>query len=504
MKMLLIGTGIVCVAVLVIAVATIITPHDPSEEAQSSILNISDEAPLNATEDTPLERYVPRSYDQNMDKNMRKILQKDVLMEEGDSVTLRTDLDGDEDLFLFFNLNNVHDITVRKPDGNVISLYTGFYTFLKPWFIPVDEAGTWSVTVTRMTDEEVYEEMLTYTPEERLRNLKVRPQFCSLMLASRPSAVELDLPKVIDDPYLLSRLVADLPGTVVVYESLGMTTDGELLEILSPSQPLAEGRHILKFQRVTSDGRVSSMWGPGSSHDLIVDTLVPEIMLGDLERETDLPRVQLKLRVSDNVKDVYINGKNWYNNRALWGEKTKVVPLEMGVNQFELRAVSYAGCETVQTVTVTRQVPEYSEEARSLLLGIIDEALIEATEDTPDSLKPVGRELYFRNSISLQTLRDAIKNAEMVRVSKPDFHLPLIYVGEQRIGGITKDSFRNLNPNCFKYPDGTWWDVGVGFYYEYPDGTWWDVMVDNWYGLLLDDYICQIKENGEGFGVGVY
>ena len=433
-----------------------IKPSDESGEvAQSYMPGITDEALL---------------YDQYMEdmENMRKILQKEILMAEGDSVTVHVDIE-EEDLYLFAHGLYYDEIIVHRPDGSVIlhtEISSSFFSNL-PLVIHGGEAGTWKVTLTRGNREN----------NPLMRNLL-------LMLASYPTAVELDLPKVIDDPYLLSRLVADLPGTVVVTEVvLDEATWRQVEKPLSLSQPLAEGRHVLIFQRVTSDGRVSDMWGPGSYHDLIVDTLAPEIMLGDFERERDLPRVRLKLRLSDNVETFYINGKRDDSDcKTLGVEIGQTVPLKMGVNLFELRAVSFAGRETVQTVTVTRQVPEYSEAARSLLLGIIDEALIKATEDTPDYLEPDGCELYFRNSISLQTLRDAIKNAEMVRVNynSVGFYPPLIYVGEQRICG------RN------------------SFFYEYPDGTWWDVKVDNWYVLLLNDYIFRIGENGEGFGVGVY
>jgi hypothetical protein len=93
----------------------------------------------------------------------------------------------------------------------------------------------------------------------------------------------------------------------------------------------------------------------GSFHSLIVDTLAPEIILGDFKRETDLPELGLRLNASDNVTDLYINGKphrDWAISLA--GENRITIPLEMGVNHIELRAVSYAGRETVQTVTVTR------------------------------------------------------------------------------------------------------------------------------------------------------
>ena len=158
----------------------------------------------------------------------------------------------------------------------------------------------------------------------------------------------------------------------------------------------------------------------------------------------------------------YINGKRYDFGTGSWTEVLESVPLEMGVNQFELRAVSFAGHETVQTVTVTRQgeMPEYVEEGRywnryyydedgrswhvyfqegenpafvkpsddsgevvrNYMLGIIDEALLEGSKDTPDYIEPGENRIHFQNSISLQTLRYIIeKKAERLFVSAVNF-----------------------------------------------------------------------------------
>jgi hypothetical protein len=42
---------------------------------------------------------------------------------------------------------------------------------------------------------------------------------------------------------------------------------------------------------------------------------------------------------------------------------------------------------------------------------------------------------------------------------------------------------------------------GNVLYYEYPDGTWWMAEIDSRYGVLFNDYISQIREEGEAFGV---
>jgi hypothetical protein len=196
--------------------------------------------------------------------------------------------------------------------------------------------------------------------------------------------------------------------------------------------------------------------------------------------------------------------------------------MEMGVNLFELRAVSFAGHETVQTVTVTRQgeVPEYVEEGRywnryyydedgrswhvyfqegenpafvkpsddsdevvrSYMLGIIDEALLEASKDTPDYIEPGENRIHFQNSISLQTLRYIIENAEM--------HVQL---------GVI--SFMPNHPVFLI--DGKEVKWADALYCEYPEGTWWMGKTDSRYVSLLNDYISQIKKDGEGFGLHV-
>ena len=66
MKILLIGIGIVCVMIAVIAVEVIATPHDPSEEQQNSMLHRNDEAQRDARANTSLLEHVPFSYEPYM------------------------------------------------------------------------------------------------------------------------------------------------------------------------------------------------------------------------------------------------------------------------------------------------------------------------------------------------------------------------------------------------------------------------------------------------------
>ena len=378
MKMIWIGIGIVMVIAAMIVMVTTIS-YDRGEEAQNIMLNKSDEVTQNIVlnrstealletaeniiDHSSLEEQVPFSYDQYMDENMRKIVQNDLLMAMGDSVTLYADVDEGEDLLLFTTTFSHRDITARRPDGSVSLVIphtqsSGGGFFDHPLIIPVDMAGTWSVTVTMMTDEEAHE---AFSSNSSDRNYKQPPQFSSLLLASRPAAVELDLQEeygmaTTDDPYLLAKLVGNMTGTVVVTHNVrklevidGMGHMNWYEEPISLSQPLADGRYFLLFRRVSPDGRISKV----THLDLMVDTIAPEITLGDFERETNFPYVLLRLTLSDNVMAFYING-GLYSHTERLTEIQERMPLEMGANLFELRAVNHAGHETVCTVTVTR------------------------------------------------------------------------------------------------------------------------------------------------------
>ena len=135
----------------------------------------------------------------------------------------------------------------------------------------------------------------------------------------------------------------------------------------------------------------------------------------------------------------------------------------------------------VMTVAVSATYNDPSEEVRTYMLGIIDEALLDATEDIPDYLEPDRSRLYFRNSMSLQTLRDAVKNAKIRKDTSECFttYPPIIFVGEQSIG-------------CREF-----------FYCKYPDDTWWILSVDDKYLRLIRYYAYSIREDGEGFGVSL-
>ena len=122
-----------------------------------------------------------------------------------------------------------------------------------------------------------------------------------------------------------------------------------------------------------------------------------------------------------------------------------------------------------------------SEEARSYMLGIIDKELRKATEGTPDYIEPNRNHLYFRNSDSLQTLRNAIKTARMIKFTgTPISHLPIVYVGEQEIGYV--DEWMCCAPTAL--------------FWEYPAGTWWFAEMDDTYKCVLLDYIHDIGKEG--------
>jgi hypothetical protein len=159
-------------------------------------------------------------------------------MEGGESITMHADLDGSESLVLDSYNRCFENITVQRPDGSV-SLHLEYpdTDVLQALAIPANEAGTWSVTVA-------------WGMKGSLSEIVLNHPDCRVRLFARPAAVKLDLPKVTNDYYLIRRLVEEMPGTIVV------TENGETLSL---SQPLTEGRHDLRFQRVLADGRVSEV-----------------------------------------------------------------------------------------------------------------------------------------------------------------------------------------------------------------------------------------------------
>ena len=123
------------------------------------------------------------------------------------------------------------------------------------------------------------------------------------------------------------------------------------------------------------------------------------------------------------------------------------------------------------------------EAVRRYMLGIIDEALLTATEESLDSMEydmvTYPRGLHFQNSISLNTLRDIIMQADIVdrtdhtRSVSP---LTVLYVDEQEIG----------------YTD--------HFYCTYQE-RYWHVGIGSTYTQLIDDYVREIDEGGKGYGM---
>jgi len=123
------------------------------------------------------------------------------------------------------------------------------------------------------------------------------------------------------------------------------------------------------------------------------------------------------------------------------------------------------------------------EAVRLYMLGIIDEALLTATEESLDSMEyhmgtNPGR-LHFQNSISLETLGDTIKQAEIrddTNRTWPVLRTPMLYIDEQEIGG-------------------------ADYFYCYYQERHWRVDIGSTYTQLIDDYVQEIGEGGKGYGM---
>ena len=233
----------------------------------------------------------------------------------------------------------IRSIDIISPDGK---LYDTLYHIAPdaPYKISNAQAGEWTILISAFTGEDVAElpkvQGSAVDSQDTVINSTVDMQ---LQISLMPSPVEIDIPNITADSYILEEFLAD--------ESIVVTENDQTLD---KSLPLEDGIHELCVVREI-DGLISE----AREYSVTVDTTPPELSFADLPNETNRDRVVLFVNCSEAMSDLMINGTSVeLFDCGAGDEYNDVYLLDHGDNYFDITVTDLAGNSSSQTICVTR------------------------------------------------------------------------------------------------------------------------------------------------------
>lgn len=233
----------------------------------------------------------------------------------------------------------IRSIDIISPDGK---LYDTLYHIAPdaPYKISNAQAGEWTMIISAFTEEDVAAlprvQGSVIDSQDTVINSTVDMQ---LQISLMPSPVEIDIPNITADSYILEEFLAD--------ESIVVTENDQTLD---KSLPLEDGIHELCVVREI-DGLISE----AREYSVTVDTTPPELSFADLPNETNRDRVVLFVNCSEAMSDLMINGTSVeLFDCGAGDEYNDVYLLDHGDNYFDITVTDLAGNSSSQTICVTR------------------------------------------------------------------------------------------------------------------------------------------------------
>ena len=233
----------------------------------------------------------------------------------------------------------IRSIDIISPDGKLYDTLS-YIAPDAPYKISNAQAGEWTILISAFTEEDVAElpkvQGSAVDSQDTVINLPVDMQ---LQISLRPSPVEIDVPNITADSYILADLFAD--------ESIVVTENDQTLD---KNLPLEDGIHELYVVR-EMDGLISE----AREYSVTVDTTPPELSFTDLPSVTNRDRVVLLINCSEAMSDLMINGTSVELFDCGEGDEYyDVYYLDHGDNYIDITVTDLAGNSSSQTICVTR------------------------------------------------------------------------------------------------------------------------------------------------------
>ena len=230
----------------------------------------------------------------------------------------------------------VKEITIIDPNGNVYA-EVPYIAPDAPYIIKNAMPGEWSVRVTNYNADDLSAMGL-------LQEINSNNQFpgieLKLTITTAPTPVELRVPSVTNNRYILNEVVND-PDVII-------TQNGETID---PRQPLVDGEYI--FTAVRKSGEMLST---AQKYDVCVDTVAPTMVFDGVPTTTERDRFVMTVKFSERISEMTVNGTPVELGAcALAGfEVTDFWLLDPGENSFVITATDFAGNSTSHTLIVSR------------------------------------------------------------------------------------------------------------------------------------------------------
>ena len=273
-------------------------------------------------------------------ENAEAVVSEAIVLSDGEKQQQSITTPGNMDIVIQMATKGaLRSIDIISPDGE---LYDTLYHIApdSPYKISHAQAGEWTIVISAFTDQDVAAlpnvQGGTVDSQDLAINSTVGMQ---LQISLSPSPVEINMPIVTADMYILAELFAD--------ESIVVTENNQALD---KSLPLEDGTYELSVVR-----KMNGLISEAREYSIIVDTTPPELSFADLPHETNRDRVVLIINCSEAMSDLMINGTSVeLFDCGAGNEYNDVYLLDYGDNYFDVTVTDLAGNSSNQTICVTR------------------------------------------------------------------------------------------------------------------------------------------------------
>ena len=271
-------------------------------------------------------------------KNEKIIVEKIDLLNIGDISRYTATVGKNEDLKIFSHIVGImKNISIYAPDGTLYKT-CDYINPDKPVVIENAEPGEWTIEFVYLTQKDLGK----YDVNMEISSNTSTP--VSLVVTSVPSTVNLELPKITNNP----DFITDMLRKGVYDRNIKVYLDGKYVK--GGIVKLNEGINKVATERVKDD-----FTSEKREYIITLDTISPEIKLYNQEKITTSDKeVLIHGLYSADVESLTINGESIQINEFGSGF-AKYYLIDSGINEFLISATDKAGNKSEKTVTVFKK-----------------------------------------------------------------------------------------------------------------------------------------------------
>jgi hypothetical protein len=271
-------------------------------------------------------------------ENEKVIVEKINLLNIGDSSRYTATVGKNEDLKIYSHIVGImKNINIYAPDGTLYKT-CDYISPDKPVVIENAEPGEWTIEFAYLTQKDIGK----YAVNKEMSSSTTTP--VSLVVTSVPSAVDLELPKITNNP----DYITDTLRKGVYDRNIKVYLDDK--HVKGGIVKLNEGINKVATERV-KDGFTSEK----REYTITLDTIAPEIKLHNQEKITTSDKeVLIHGSYSTDVESLTINGESIQISEFGSGFAEYYL-IDSGINEFLISATDKAGNKSEKIVIVYKK-----------------------------------------------------------------------------------------------------------------------------------------------------